>query len=163
MPPLILLASFIFLPLVLFILLRVKPLYLFVSIVSGYFGMTYLGDSAELVLRSVVQLNHIDSAVRIGILVFPLMLTLLLMRKTLSAASLPFQLVLLLANSLLLTTFLVPLLPPGVQGALYSTHAGSSLRQAHDVLITGVAAVHVIVMWVMRPRHHDEPHHKKHH
>ena len=160
MPPLILLIIIGLLPLVLFCVLRVKPLYLFVSIVSGYFGVEFLGDSAELILRSLLHINHFDVLIRLVILLAPLTATLILMRKTLSTASLPFQFVLLFANSLLLTTFLLPTLTPGVQSAIYSTHAGNILRQAHDVLITAVTALHVIVMWVMRPRHGT--HHGKH-
>lgn len=89
------------------------------------------------------------------------------MRKTLSAAALPFQFILLVANALLLAEFIVPLLPPGTQHAIYSTQIGSIFRQAYDVVVAGVAGLHVLVMWIMRPRHHNEHgrghHGKKHH
>ncbi len=163
MSPLIILAIIGLLPLVVFVLLRVKPLYLFVSIVSGYFGEQFLGDPAELILHTLVRINHLDIIIRIIILLLPLLVTLFLMRKTLSTNSLPFQFSLLVANNLLLATFLVPLLTLGTQGAIYSTHAGDILRQAHDLVITGVAGLHVLVMWIMRPRPDDvHSKHKKH-
>lgn len=165
MPPLVLLGLIVGLPLLLFIVLRVKPLYIFVSIVTGYFLVTMLGEAATLTFGSVVHTSGSDTIVQLGLLLLPLVLTLFLMRKTLSAASLPFQLILLIANALMLAEFIVPLLPPGTQHAIYGTQFGSILKQAHDVVIAGVAGLHVIVMWVMRPRHHGEHGHhgKKHH
>lgn len=153
MPPIILLAVVTGLPLALAVLLRVKPLYLFVSIVTGYFWVQFLGDTAELIVRSLVQISYPDITVRLGLLLLPVVFTFLLMRKTVSASALPFQFILLVADSLLLATFLIPLLSPGTQGAIYQTHAGSIVRQAHDVSIAGVAGLHLLVMFLMRPKH----------
>ncbi|HSX23498.1 MAG TPA: hypothetical protein VLE74_00130 [Candidatus Saccharimonadales bacterium] len=162
MPPLILLALLAGLPLILTTLLRVKPLYLFVSIVIGYFWVQYLGESAELVMRSLVQVSHPDVVIRLGLLLVPFVLTLLFMRKTLSTSALPFQFILLVADSALLTLFLLPLLTPGTQGAIYQTHAGNVVRQAHDVAIVAVAALHLIVMYMTKPASHVKGHHGRH-
>ncbi len=156
MPPIILLAIITGLPLALAVLLRVKPLYLFVSIVTGYFWVQFLGETAELIVRSMVQISHPDIAVRLGLLLLPVVFTFMLMRKTLSASALPFQFILLVANSLLLATFLIPLLSAGTQGAIYQTHTGSIVRQAHDVSIAGVAGLHLLVMFLMRPKPHGK-------
>lgn len=153
MPPIILLAVITGLPLALAVLLRVKPLYLFVSIVTGYFWVQFLGDTAELIVQSLVQISHPDITVRLGLLLLPVAFTFLLMRKTLSASALPFQFILLVADSLLLAAFLIPLLSAGTQGAIYQTHAGVIARQAHDVSIAGVAGLHLLVMFLMRPKH----------
>lgn len=161
MPPLILLAIIAFVPLILLTILRVKPLYAFVSIVTGYFWVEFLGEPAELTLRSFVHVNHPDVFASLALLLIPFTLTLYIMKKTLSSNALPFQFFLLVADSLLLMTFLLPLLPPGVQGAIYETHAGTILRQAHDVMIAGIVGLHVLVMWIMRPRSHNK-HKKKH-
>ncbi|HSX46447.1 MAG TPA: hypothetical protein VLF87_00435 [Patescibacteria group bacterium] len=163
MPPLILLGLLVGLPLVASILLRIKPLYLFVSIVTGYFLVSFLGDTAELTFTSIVHVSHPDVVIRLILLLLPVVITWLLMRKTLSAAALPFQFVLLVGDSLLLAAFVLPLLTSGTQGAIYATHVGSIARQAQDVLVAGVAVLHVLVMWIMRPRHQDGHHGKKHH
>lgn len=162
MSPIILLAALVGLPLFLLVILRIKPLYAFVSIVTGYFWVQFLGEPAELTLRSFVRVSNADIIMPIGLLLLPLLLTMLLMRKTLSTSSLPFQFVLLLANSLLLVTFLLPLLTAGTQGAIYQTQAGSIFRQAHDVAIAAIAGLHLLVMYLMRPRHHEK-HGGKHH
>lgn len=143
-------------------LLRVKPLYVFVSIVTGYFWMTFLGEPAELVLRSFIRIDQPATVANVVLLLIPFILTLYLMKKTLSTNALPFQFFLLVANSILLLTFLLPILTPGVQGAIYETNAGSVLRQAHDTLIAGIAGLHVLVMWVMRPKHHGPTGKKRH-
>jgi hypothetical protein len=165
MPPLILLGLITGLPLIIFLILRVKPLYIFVSLVTGYFLVTMLGDMAELTFSAVVHTSQSDVIVNVGLLLLPLIITLFLMRKTLSKAALPFQFILLVANALLLAELLVPLLSPGTQGAIYATQIGSIFRQAHDVVIAGVAGLHVLVMWIMRPKHQGEHGHhgKKHH
>jgi hypothetical protein len=84
------------------------------------------------------------------------------MRKSLPASSLPFQFFLLVANSILIATLVIGLLPPEVQNSLYQTNGGNIARQASDVLIAGIAGLHVLVMWVMRPRHHEGGHHGHH-
>lgn len=162
MSPTIVLALIAGLPLVLMAVLRVKPLYVFVSIVCGYFASEFLGEVAALTLGSVLHVGSVGVITRLFLLLLPLVVTLFLMRKTLSTASLPFQFILLAADSLLLATFLVPLLTPGVQASLYSTSIGNVFRQAHDVLITSITGLHVLVMWIMRPRHDAHGKHKKH-
>lgn len=142
------------------VVLRVKPLYLFVAIVTGYFWVQFLGSTAELIVRSMVKSSSSEIVTNIGLLLIPVFFTFLLMRKTLSASSLPFQFVLLLTDSLLLATFLVPLLSAGTQGAIYQTEIGSIFRQSHDVAIAAIAALHLLVMFFMRPKLHGKRKHK---
>lgn len=166
MDSLILLGLLAGVPLVVFTILRIKPLYLFVSLMTGYIWVLYLGEPADLTLRSLMRVPHPDSVARIALLVLPLLITLLLMRRTLSTSALPFQFFLLIANSLLLAVLVINYLPNSVQISLYSSNAGNVVRQANDVLIAGVAGLHVLVMWLMRPRNHDahgHGHKKKHH
>lgn len=162
MPSLVLLAAIATTPLVLMVLLRVKPLYLFVSIVTGYFWVEFLGESAELMLRSFIRVSDPDVVIRLFLLFLPFVLTLLLMRKTLSTGALPFQFILLVADSLLLAMFAVPLLTFATQESIYQTHAGGVFRQSHDVAIAAVAGLHLLVMFLMRPKHHGK-HGGKHH
>lgn len=164
MPPLILLGLLAGAPLALFTVLRVKPLYIFVSIITGNLWVQYLGEPADLTVRSLVHVSHPDVVARIMLLLIPLVITLLLMRKSLPASALPFQFFLLVANSILLAVFVINLLPIGVRASLYSTNPGNVVRQANDVLIPGIAGLHVLVMWIMRPKNHEGhgKHKKKH-
>lgn len=156
MPATILLSLIIGIPLLLAILLRIKPLYWFVAIVTGYFWVEFLGSTAELIVRSIVKSSSAEIVTNIGLLLIPIFFTFLLMRKTLSTSSLPFQFVLLLADSILLATFMVPLLTAGTQGAIYQTNIGNIFRQSHDVAIAGIAALHLLVMFFMRPKLHGK-------
>jgi hypothetical protein len=158
MPPLILLGALAGIPLLVTAGLRIKPLYVFVSLVTGYFLVAFLGDTATLTFSSFVHAAHADTIVQMALLILPLAITALLMRRTLSAAALPFQFILLLADSLMLAAFILPLLTPGTQGAVYATPYGHVVHQAHDIIIAGVAVLHVLVMWIMRPRHHEDHH-----
>lgn len=143
------------------VLFRVKPLYVFVSIVTGYFLSLYLGESSELVVRSFVHLSYPGEVIRLILLLLPFGFTLILMRKTLSISALPFHFVLLVADALLLTTFLIPLLTVSTQDSLYLSQPGSILRQSHDVLIAGAVTLHCVFMWVLRPKPTDK-HGRKH-
>ncbi len=165
MPPLILLGLLAGLPLVLLTVLRVKPLYIFTSTITGYLWVQFLGDPAELMFQSMVSVQHPGVIARLILLLLPVVLTFLFMKGSLSASSLPFQFFLLVANSLLLATLIINNLTPGLQDSIYSTNPGDILRQANDTLIAGIAGLHVLVMWIMRPRNYDGHggHHKKKH
>lgn len=162
MSPLILLALLVGTPLVIATLLRVKPLYLFVSIITGYFWAQFLGDTATFMLRSILHVSHLEVVIQVGLLLIPVVLTFMLMRKTLSASALPFQFILLASDSLLLALFLIPLLTPAAQNAIYQTSVGNIFRQANEVSIAAIAGLHVLVMFFMRPRPHGK-HSRKHH
>lgn len=162
MPPVILLALIAGVPLVLLTLLRIKPLYIFTSVITGYLWMQFLGEPAELVVDSMLHPGNPDVIARLALLAIPVGLTLFFMRGSLSASALPFQFFLLVANSVLITVLVVNVLSVDMQDSLYQTSPGQILRQANDVLIAGIAGLHLLVMWIMRPRHHDGHHgHRK--
>jgi len=163
MSPLILLALITGVPLAAFTLLRVKPLYLFTSVMAGYLWMTFLGEPAELVVHSLLDFAHPDVIARLLLLAIPIVLTLIIMRGSLSTSALPFQFFLLVANSLLVAVLILNALSGGMQDSLRATNPGKILSQSSDVLIAGVAGLHMLVMWIMRPRSHDGGHgrHKK--
>lgn len=160
MSPLIILALLFGLPLLLMTILRINPLFVFVSLVTGYLWTQLLGDSSALVVSSVMQGSNSDYIARVGLLLLPFILTLLFLRKTLSKSALPFYFTLLVMDSLLLVAMLLPLLSPGLQGSIYQTSAGDTLRQAHNLIIAGVAAMQLVVMCVFRPRSKSSKHHK---
>lgn len=149
-------------PLILFTVLRIKPLYLFTSVMTGYVWVQFLGEPAELMLQSLTGLQNADVVARIVLLLLPLCLTLVLMRRSLASGALAFQFFLLVANALLVAVLIMQNLPSETRNDLYATEAGNTLRQANDVVIAGVAGLHVLVMWIMRPKNHDGHHKKKH-
>lgn len=153
-------------PILLNVGLRVRPTYLFISIVTGYLLATYFGDSAELAFGAFVHVANPGVVIRIALLLLPVVLTWLFMRGTLRASAVPVQLVLLVANGILLVSFILPLMTHGMQQSIYSTNIGNNLRRASDVVIPAVAGLHCLFMWIGRPRHHEKHGHlrgKKHH
>lgn len=165
MPPIVLLGLLAGLPLVALVMLRVKPLYIFTSIITGYLWAQFLGEPAELMFQSLVSVQYPGVVARLALFSIPIVLTLVLMRRSLSASSLPFQFFLLVANSILIAALIVGMLPNDMQISLYDTNPGTVLHQANDVLIAGIAGLHVLVMWIMRPKNRDGHggHHKKKH
>lgn len=163
MTPLILFGLIVGLPFLISLILRIKPLFLFIAIITGYFWATFLGESAELVLRSMVHVNNPDVIIRLVLFLLPIIFTALFMRGSVAAAALPFQLALILGNSLLLATFLIEFLTLGVQQAIYENPIGSVFHQSHDVGIAAIATLQLGVLFFSKPKHHDTHHGKKRH
>lgn len=155
MPPIVSLGLLAGVPLVLLTILRVKPLYLFTSVMTGYLWVQFLGEPAELMLQSLTSLQSADVIARLLLLFLPVVLTLILLRHSLSTSALPFQFFLLVGNALLIAILVINNLTPAVRDSLYATEPGNILRQAGDVMIAGIAGLHVFVMWIMRPKNND--------
>lgn len=163
----VILVSLLFgVPILLNVVLRVRPTHLFISIVTGYFLATYFGDSAELAFGAFVHLANPGVIIRIALLLLPVVFTWVFMRRTLPASALPIQFILLVADGVLLVSLLLPLMTSGMQNSIYNTNVGNNLRRASDVVIPSVAGLHCLFMWIGRPRHHEKHghmHSKKHH
>lgn len=156
MTPLIILSAILGLPMILALLFRVRPMYLFIAIVTGYFWAQFLGDSAEVMISSFVHVPSPHMAVRLLLLLLPVILTMLLTRKSLTSAALPIQFLLLIADSVLLATFIVPILSAGLQSTIYSTPIGGAFRQSHDIIVSAVSGIFVLAMILMRPKPHSK-------
>ena len=117
MIPLIVLALVVGMPVLLALVFRVNAIFVFLSICAGYFLQFALSDDVDLAFATVVRGSDSIVVARLVLLVLPLLLTLLLVRKS-QGKSLIFQFVPLIFSGLFLAIIALPLLPAGTAGAI---------------------------------------------
>ncbi len=147
MTPLLLIALVAGVPAGLALLLRVNTVYLFVSIVVGDLLVQSVGDTAGLTIRSFITTSSAETMTKVGLLAIPILLTLLILRKTLPTRQFLLQVVPLAANGALILVLAIPLMTESIRQNITSVPIGRGVYQATDVIIAGTACLHLILMW----------------
>jgi hypothetical protein len=152
-------------PLVLALVLRVSSRYLFASIAAGGLLVQYLADDAVIVVNTFLKNRDPTMAVRIGLLVLPVLLTMLFLRKTLKTSRLVLELLPLLASVAMLALLVLPHLPTSVQAQVRDMPYGNILHQSEDVVIGAAVILNLGLMWLLGKPHSDDHggKSKKHH
>ncbi|PID32489.1 hypothetical protein CR970_00240 [Candidatus Saccharibacteria bacterium] len=140
---------------------RVQSTVLMMSILVGWVLQRTLGDSSEFALAAVMRSGPTYELSQAGLLLLPVVLTLLLMRR-----SLPRPLVLVQALPLLLAVaslgiLLLHSLPDTLANQLYNAPGGIKFQRAEDLVITAGAIMNLLLAWRMY-RLHESGGHKKH-
>jgi hypothetical protein len=164
MIPLIVLGIIIGLPLFLGFIGRVNTSYLFFSLLAGELLARYFGDDAELVLRSINRNDTFVAYAHLVVLIIPVILTSIFLRKTLSRGRLIVHFIPFLITGLVFAAFALPLLPVSVQQDLRTVSFGQQLLNSSEVIIGAVVFVQLITLWVTNRKHgKDSQHHKRKH
>lgn len=161
MDALILLAAIAVVPIILGLVLRVHAVLLFVSITAGYLLVNYVADDASLVLDTFARSSHNTLYAQLAVLLIPVILTFILLRKTMPKSATVLHLPLLVANGLALAAMILPLLDSGAQEKIFANEYGVMLRDFQDVVVVVAASMALIVMWLTF--RHKEDKKKKHH
>src|SRR3989344_9224886 len=109
MAPTLLLGIFIAAPIALSILLRSNAAIAFLSLCTGSVVVKYISDDAVLAV-STVSSNNSDAIAHISLLLLPVVLTLLILRHTISPSNLPAIILPAAALGLATPVLLVPFL-----------------------------------------------------
>ncbi len=158
MIPLIVIGALAVLPVFLALILRVNAVFVFLSIAAGYFLQYALSDDVDLVIATVVQGSNAMVAAQFILLCAPVLVTMLLLRRT-RGKGLLFQLVPLVFSGMLLATLALPLLPPDMAQQVYDTAYGSGIKQSQDLVIAAAAISNLSLSYVLF-KHKDR--HGKH-
>ncbi len=153
MTPLVLLALAAGLPVVLAILLRVNSVYLFVSVAAGYMLQQFIGETTALTLRTFVRHEQIDMISAIALLCLPVLLSLLLLRKTMPTKELPLHLFLMVGSGLTLAASIVAVAPAAVLDSIKANPATHNLYRASDIIVTITATLALLLMWATLKHH----------
>ncbi|MBI3624084.1 hypothetical protein HY218_00460 [Candidatus Saccharibacteria bacterium] len=159
MQPLVILAIIAVLPLLLALLLRVSALFLFLGVAAGALLAQYIADDASLVLNSFFTHINVDQYVKLGLLVLPVVLTLLFLRKTLSASQLVFQLVPLVVTSAAFATLVIGMLPGGVQYNIVSNPIGKIANSSQNVMVAASTLLTLLLAWFTQGHRRRGKHH----
>jgi hypothetical protein len=162
MDSLILLAAIAGVPVLVALVFRVSAVFLFLSLAAGSLLVTYVGDDASLALGTLVRGQNTNLIAQFGLLLLPVALTLLLLRKTMPRSRLLLHVPVLVVTGLALAALALPFLDAAAQEKIFANEYGNMLRESQDVAVGAAAILALLLMW-LTGRHKEDKKHKKHH
>ena len=161
MVPIVLFAAIAGLPILNAIILRVSAVFLFVSIAVGNFLVLYLSDDVILAINAFSKDKNIPMIVQLVLLLLPVFLTLVFLRKSTTRGKFLLHLVPLIGCGLSLAVFTLPILPQDIQNQLFESPSGNIFKNAQDLIVSVTSVLVLILTWHTHKQHGDT-HGKKH-
>ena len=161
MNALILLGAIAGVPVLLALVFRVSAIFLFLSVAAGSLLVTYVGDDAALALGMVVRGQNTTLITQFALLLVPVGMSLLFLRKSLPRSKVIFHVPVLVATGAALAVLALPFLDSNAQQQLFSTRYGNVFKDAQDVVVAAAAFMALVLMWLASGPKEDK--HKKHH
>lgn len=161
MIPLVLLCVLIGVPVLFALIFRVNAIFLFLSLAIGELLVRYISEDAILAVNVFTRAEIVPVAVRLILLLVPVILTLILLKKSMPRNKVVLQIIPLWATGLAVASLTLAHLPEGLAREIYSLPAGDILRQSQNIVIS-VAAVLTLLLALHEYRHRGK-HHGKHH
>jgi hypothetical protein len=159
MEPYIILGVLLGLPLLLGILFRVNTSHLFFSLLAGDLLARYFADDAELVLRMFVRNGDVAAYGKLSLLVLPMVLTAIFLRRSLKRGMILFHLIPLALTGFVFAAFASHLLPFTLMDQIKSIDYGKRLLEGSDTIIGAVVALQLVMLWLLnRPGEHGKKH-----
>lgn len=162
MNPIILLAAIAGVPILLGLLFRVSAIFMFVAAAAGSVLVTYMADDAGLALGMWVRNADSNMFAQFGLLLLPVVLTLLFMRKTMPKSKLLLHLPVLIAIGGMLAVLALPLMDSNAQAKIFTEQYGEKLQETQDVIVGVAAAGTLLLMWLTERHKADKKEKKKH-
>jgi hypothetical protein len=149
------------LPLLLGVLFRVSTSFLFLSLLAGeLLGRTF-HDEAELIIGSAPNGHAVAPYSELAIIVLPVLLTALFLRRTLSKGKMLLHLLPFALTGIIFAAFALPVLPEVAKVQVTSVDIGRQLLDNSQLIVGVVVFLQLIALWLInRPK---ESHGKKHH
>ncbi len=162
MSALIILIAIAAVPFVAAVVMRVNAIYLFTAVASGTILSTQWGSDLEAMMGGFSKYPHLDVVARLTLLVLPVLLCFVFLRRSMPKSQLPLQIVPLAATAVSFGILAINMLPKDVQKQLYGTSLGAQADKLQNIIIAGTAVLVLILMYITA--HHKEhgKHHKKH-
>ena len=149
MNPLVLMGAIVAVPTLLIVLFRVKAAMVFMALCVGAVLSNIVNDSAlDMVQTFAKGYNaNTQTAVQVGLLVAPMLLTLLFLGRTLSSSKLVINIFPALLTGVVTLLLVVPLLPDGVSGGIYGTEAWTQLTAYQAAVVSVAALMSLAQLW----------------
>lgn len=165
MNPLIVMGLIAGVPAVLISLFRSKAAMVFMALCAGSVLTTFAGATV-IELLNVFSTNDSDSAlaiVKIGLLVAPAFITLLLVSRTMNGPKAMMNIFPAILTGITILFLVVPLLPPGTKYSIVATSVWSQLLQYQAVLVGSAIFICLLQLWggARGPRHKKRGRHSK--
>lgn len=147
-------------PAVIVVLLRVNAAVAFFSLCAGSLLVRYVGHEANLAGSFFSNSTALDPYSKLFLLLLPLVLTIVIMRKTIPAHKLAFNIVPAVAIGLVGVLLAVPLLSGAAYDALTKTEGWHLLEASQEFVVIASVGVSLIALWLTKPLGHGNR--KKH-
>lgn len=137
-------------PLLLVLIFRVKASMLFMTLCAGSVLSRFTNDDA-LKFMSAFFKNYSQtsqSAIAIGLIAVPPVLTAIFMRKQVSFTSILAHIVPALLAGVVAVLLVVPLLPGGTRNDIFSSNVWSQITQYQAVLVGAAVLVNLLLLWM---------------
>ncbi len=158
MIPLIVIGAIALVPVLLALIFRVHALFVFVSVCVGYFLQFALSDDVDLALAAIVKGSNSVVVARLVLLALPIVLTILLLRKSAGKSAL-IQIAPLVLTGCFVAVIALPLLPPGMEQSIYNTHYGGNIKGAQDLVLAAAVVSNLLLMWALFKTSHEKGKH----
>ena len=158
MTPVVTLALVVGLPVLLLMLLRINAVLVFLSLCLGDVLVQFVAGDTNSLLQFIASSNaqHISSgsdASKIALLLFPPLLTMLFMVKSIrGSGKLLLNLLPAVGVGLLAALLLVPLLPAGLSHNITASAQWDQVHRAQDLIVGASSLVCLFVLWQQRPK-----------
>ncbi len=143
-------------PLFLGVFLRVPTSHLFFSLMAGELLARYFHGEAEIIIGATLNPTAAQYTA-MGILMAPLILTGLFLRNTLPKNKVILHIVPLIIMGIVLTAFVLPVLPIAAQNQISSLEIGRQMLELSDLVIGFVVLLQLVALWLLngfKPRKH---------
>lgn len=161
MPPIVVIALFVGLPIILTLLMRTNAAIVVLALCAGAVLQQFAGADATTLFNSFSSNSSevMASAGQIFLLFFPAGLTILFWRKSMRGGKMLFNLVPAIGGGLLAALLAVPLLAPGLRYNVEGSSPWSTLVQFQSAVVAGALLASFLILWTSHPKH---PKNKKH-
>ena len=160
MSPLVLVGAAILALTVAMVLLRVSSIFLLLAVMVGVTMQSTLGESTEFAVSAVVKTGPVHDISQAFLLLLPVALTTLLLRKSMSRSGLFLYLLPLMLACAALGIYGIHLLSVNLQDAIYTSSGGSQFRQAEDLIVALAGVLNLMLAWRVYRFREDHKHSK---
>ncbi|MDZ7744625.1 MAG: hypothetical protein U5K77_02580 [Candidatus Saccharibacteria bacterium] len=144
----ILLIAMLVAPLLLGVFSRVATPHLFLSLLAGELLERYFKEDAELALSTVVRNESVLQWLGFAILVIPMVLTAIFLRRTIGKNKTLLHMLPLVITGVVFAAFALPLLPESVQAQVTSTHYGNMLNDSINFIVGVMIFLQLVALWL---------------
>jgi len=163
MTALIVIGLLVGLPILLTILLRVNAALVLLAVCAGSVLQQFAGNDVTTIVNSfsASASTNVSQFILLILLFLPAALTILFLKKSISASKLPFNVLPAIATGLISLLLAVPLLPGGIQANIVRTSEWSHVQQFQSALVGAAILVSFLTLWMTQKHHSKERKHRK--
>ncbi len=148
-------------PLVLGLVFRVGAPQLFFSLMAGELLARYIGHDVEKLAADNLTTQPPERYGEIVLVVAAMTLTAIFMRGTVSKSKLVLHIIPLTITGIIMTAFLLPLLPAQLQTDIGSTFVGGWILNLNRAIIGVVVVLQLISLWLFNRSEKHKKHSKE--